>query len=373
MTEMSRPLRLAVVNQHDGGGATAAAREVLEWGPGRGFSVTWHPSAGEEAPDRLLATLEEERPDLVHLHCFYQAYGYDILPALCARFRVVFTVHDVAPVNQYGVECWECYRNSWCFGCPALGPIRRWRPNYRVLNRLRKRRLNRRSRCHLVYPSEWMRRRMARSELGAQASSVIPYGVDTRRFHPGPAHRADLGMPHGPIALFAGNMYSAEDHRKGLPDLLAQWPEVRSRVPGATLCVAGKVIGLAESSGVVFLGDVPPEQLPDVYRAADLFVLPTRGDNLPVAVLEAQASALPVVATRVGGVPEEVLDGETGRLVPPGDQRALAEAVVSLLLDSEARDQMGKRARTHVEGGFAREVSAEMHERLYRELVGGDL
>ncbi|MAG58836.1 MAG: hypothetical protein CMJ83_21310 [Planctomycetes bacterium] len=117
------------------------------------------------------------------------------------------------------------------------------------------------------------------------------------------------------------------------------------------------------------LGEIGGDRLPDLYRAADLLVLPTRGDNLPVAVLEAAASGLPAVGTRVGGVPEEVLDGKSGLLVSPGDEAALAAEMAALLSDPSLRTSFGRAAREHAVTRFSRSASARDHERLYRSLV----
>ena len=103
-------LRIAVVNQKAGGGATLAAHEVLAWGPARGHEVRVFPGEGSEDVERLLAELDEFGPDVVHTHCWYGSYPYDVIATLSERHAVVSTLHDVFPVNQYGVECWECYR-----------------------------------------------------------------------------------------------------------------------------------------------------------------------------------------------------------------------------------------------------------------------
>ena len=351
-------------------GATAAAREVLAWGPEHGLDVTYVPEDASPSSDRaLLARLDSLQPDIVHLHCFYQDFDYDLLPQLCARHKIVFTLHDVYTINQYGPECWECYRNPYCLGCPALGPIRRWRPNYRTRDRWRKRQVNRRSPCHLIYPSAWMRKRLAKSEWSAHPGTVIPYGIDTDRFSPGPPRRRAFGLPdETPVVLFAGNMYSEHDHRKGLPELLLAFEAVRLLHPNATLALAGDIRGLQDQRGVQHLGNVDEDRLPDLYRSADLFVLPTRGDNLPIAVLEAASSGLPTVATRVGGLPEQVLDDVTGHLVQPDDHHELADAIALCLSDPNKLRQMGQSARAHAVRTFAREVSARSHLDLYRQL-----
>jgi len=365
-------IRVAVINQHHGGGATAAAQEISDWGPGYGVNASYFPRGESPETD---ATLQRELdaldPHLIHLHCWYQSYRYDLIRELTDRWPVVFTAHDPFVVNQYGTECWECYRNGLCLGCPALGPLRRWRPNYRILDRLRKRRVNRRSPCHVICPSQWMERRLGRSEWGRLPTTVIPYSVDGDRICPGPGRRLGVGLPEtGPVVLFVGNMYGAKDHRKGLPDLLDAFDAVRALVPDATLAIAGTVEGLSAQGGVIVLGQLDQERLLEAYRAADLLVLPSLGDNLPVTVLEGMAAGLPVVATRVGGIPEQVVHGETGSLVEAGDRVALTEAMASLLTDAPRRARYGAAGRARFDALFTREVSARMHVDLYRRIAG---
>jgi glycosyltransferase involved in cell wall biosynthesis/uncharacterized membrane protein len=109
--------------------------------------------------------------------------------------------------------------------------------------------------------------------------------------------------------------------------------------------------------------------VPELLAAADLFVLSSRSEGLPISVLEAMAAGLPVVATNVGGVSELVVDGETGFLVPPADPRALAEALERLLRDPELRHRFGAAARRRAKRRFDVARFHEAHVRLYcREL-----
>ena len=101
----------------------------------------------------------------------------------------------------------------------------------------------------------------------------------------------------------------------------------------------------------------------ELLRAADLFVISSYLEGLGTSILDAMAAGLPVVGTRVGGIPEAVRDGETGLLVPPRDPAALAEALVRLALDPARRAAMGARGRDE-----AREHSADRTEALTRAL-----
>lgn len=125
------------------------------------------------------------------------------------------------------------------------------------------------------------------------------------------------------------------------------------------------MLGLAHA--VTFAGHV--SRVAHVYRALDVAVLPSLSEGMPNAALEAMLHGLPVVASHVGGVPEVVRDGETGLLVPPGDETQLAAALVALCADVERRKALGARGRERVLGHFAPHQRAERILGLYHELL----
>jgi glycosyltransferase involved in cell wall biosynthesis len=194
----------------------------------------------------------------------------------------------------------------------------------------------------------------------AERSRVIPYGVDVAAFSPAPERRgiwrAKLGIPDGaPLVLGVGRMATKKGFQvllEALPGLLAAQPEAHVVLAGGGDLLERFTTVAREWPGRVHLpGAVLRDTLPDLYRAADLFVLPAvhdaKGnvDGLPNVILEAMASGLPVVASGISGIPLAVEDGRTGLLVPEKDPPRLLAALLRLLGDRNAAREMGERGR----------------------------
>jgi len=212
---------------------------------------------------------------------------------------------------------------------------------------------------------------------GPQKFVTIHSGIDLAHFRSvqvDPAvKRKELGLPpDGAIVGTVGRLVPI----KGLEWLLKAAPQVLAQFPQACFVIIGDgpLLGelrqLTSKLGiglqVVFLG--AREDVLECLAALDLFVLPSLNEGMGRVLLEAMAVGCPVVATRVGGIPDIVADGTTGLLVPPRDDRALAEAILTLLRDRSRRAAYGEAARRHVDGRFDVETMVRNIERLYDEV-----
>ena len=189
---------------------------------------------------------------------------------------------------------------------------------------------------------------------------TIHNGIDLTRFRNTASRgrtRRELGIADGDVvAVVIGRLTAGKGHDTlfdALPRALSGAPELRFLIVGngpleAELRRRVGSAGLEERTLFTgFRSDVP-----DLLAAADLFVLPSHGESFPLTVLEAMAAALPVVATDVGGVPEAVVDGRTGLLVPPADAASLADALVRVGTDADLRRSMGEAGRVRAEREF---------------------
>lgn len=197
---------------------------------------------------------------------------------------------------------------------------------------------------------------------------ILRARVDLSRFSPdadAAAARARIGCDEGvPLILVFGRLVA----RKGVDRLIEAMPEIERRVAGTTLVVGGtgpqekSLRRLAARAGarVIFTGRVPHEDAPDLFAAADAFVLPVADrwfgleiEGLGVVLLEAQAAGTPCVTGTSGGTPEAVLDGTTGFVVDGHDRAALVEATTRLLSDPDLAKRMARAGREHVRTGFS--------------------
>jgi glycosyltransferase involved in cell wall biosynthesis len=196
---------------------------------------------------------------------------------------------------------------------------------------------------------------------------VIPNPVDV------PAWQAGLEASP-PTVLFLGVLLE----RKGVHDLLRAWPAVREAIPDATLVLAGsgdatdlwRLVGeLGIESSVRFAGWVEGEAKERLMKSAWVVALPSHVEAFPMAVLEALAAGVPVVASRVGGIASAIEHPRSGLLVTPGDASELARALVAILGNALRRKGMGRAARERALAEFSSEVVVPRLEALWRELA----
>lgn len=300
--------------------------------------------------------------EIVHLHGFSQK---SILIAVLARLfakRLVVTIHTAGQDDPEGVR--------------RRGALAYW--SYRLADRL-------------IAISDLMADHYRAAGLDPRKLRVCPNGIDTARFHPStPAERAALkaaigGLPSQLPWILSVGFFS----RDKSPDILYEaWLLLRERFgfetalvfAGATSSSYQEIDGSlittiaadAEARGmrhlVHFTGEV--RDIERYYRAADAFVMPSIREAFGMALVEAMASALPVVATRIDGVTDRIVqDGVTGDLVPPRDAAAIATALHRSFTDPVRAAAMGAAARRDVDARYGVAASSERWRRIYGELV----
>jgi len=330
---------------------------------------------------KRLLDLGGEQRDVLHLHNLHGGY-FDLrcLPWLTQQVPTVVTLHDTWLTSGHCAYMLECERwRTGCGHCPHLDTHPAVPRDKTAENWAFKRDILQRSRVHVVGPSRWILDKAADSILADATinARLIPNGVDQTVFAPADktAARLALGLPvESLILVFSGAARNSP--YKDSATLSAALPEIVRRVaPREVLLLSlGARVNASPVPGarvvsVPFLDD--PGDVARYLQAADLALHTAHAENHPLAILEAQSCGLPVVASNVGGVPETLVDGETGLLVPPDDPGALAQEASGLLFDDPRRESMGRAALAHASGRFGLDRMVDEYVRLYQELVGG--
>ena len=302
-----------------------------------------------------LLDLTPKRPDVVQCHNLHGNY-FDLreLVNLSHQVPVVLTLHDAWLLSGHCAHSFDCERwQTGCGDCPDLTippPVRRDATSF---NWQRKREIFSKSRLYIVTPSHWLMERVKKSILltAAAETKIIPNGVDLSVFQPGDkgSARTKIGIPPDTkVILFAG-----VDVRR---NLMKDYPTLRTAIVLLAEYLQNQniiIIELGEEAPAEHIGQTEirfvayqsdPKVVAWYYQATDVFIHAARADNFPTTILEALACGTPVVATAVGGIPEQIADGETGFLVPQGDAQAMAVRIEQLLRDDDLCQKMGRAA-----------------------------
>jgi len=285
-------------------------------------------------------TISRIEPDIVHVHHSFTPLSVLAVRA-CAKLGLpcVLTNHSLPPAGD--VDCW--------LKISYIAPYR-WllRPT-------------------IVTAVSVAAANFIQEFLGLKTEvKVIPNAVDTERFKPGLAERSDC-------ILYVGRLV----RRKGVHVLIEAFKILQRRGFDVKLVIGGKgymepllKFMASDTDNIVFLGAVSEEVKPALFAGAKVFVLPSlAGESFGVVLLEALSSGTPVVATRVGGIPEIVADGEEGFIIKPGNPEELAEAVAILLKSPDVWLKMSLKARRKAVEKYSIDKIGRLYEETYFEAL----
>jgi glycosyltransferase involved in cell wall biosynthesis len=319
--------------------------EFYERARRRGLSVRMVHCQGRadwRAVRQIEECIQEDGIQLLHTHG-YKADLYGYVAARRSGKPIVATCHN------------------WVGGTAALG----------IYNRLDRMALKRFQRLAAV--SDSVAQRLLDSGVSAKKIRTIANGIDVGLF--------ERARPL-PVFDFEGNkvvgMVARLDLQKGFEYLLRAARELCAAFPGLKVVIVGEgpdrqaiehmVQRFGLRSNVILAGQ--HSDMPGIYAAMDIFVLPSLNEGLPMTILEAMAASRPVIATRVGAIPKVIKDGETGLLVDPGDVDGLRNALARLLLDSDLCRCLGSAGHDWISGNYTSEAMALKYRQMYDEVLG---
>ena len=317
--------------------------------------------------------------DIFNLHVMRGGF-LSVNEIACLNAPVVWTIHDMWPFTggcTYSSGCQKFV--SQCIKCPINGDSdgkswvdlawvsHQWRLNaWKSFSPI------------LVAPSHWMADNIKRSKIFAGKDVVvIPNGLDVTSWRP--SVNVDLvcnkyNLPKGKKFILFGAVGGSDDYRKGY-DLLVESlndaaiqlksNDVHAVVFGGREVGVGRIGSIELTSIGRILGD---EALIELYSACDVFVAPSREDNLPTTVIEALACGVPVAGFRIGGMPDIVSTGAIGHLATAYDTADLADGIYQFLFKRD-RGQLRKLCNDHVKDHFSVDMQTKKYTNLYQNIV----
>lgn len=319
--------------------------EFYERARGRGLCVRMVHCKGRadwRAVRQIEEYIREDGIDLVHTHG-YKADLYGFLAAWRSRKPVVATCHN------------------WVGGTAALGI-------YNQMDRLVLKRFD-----ALAAVSDTVAQRLLDSGVSAEKIRTIANGIDVGAF--------ERGQPLPVLSVGAGKVVGVVarlDLQKGFEYLLRAIRELCNTFHAFKVVIVGEgpdrkaiedlIQEYGLQSNVVLAGQ--QSDMPGVYAAMDIFVLPSLNEGLPMTILEAMAASRPVIATNVGAIPSVIKDGENGLLVNPRDTDGLRNAIARLLSDPDLCRRMGDKAHDWVSRNYTSEAMALKYRQMYEAILG---
>jgi glycosyltransferase involved in cell wall biosynthesis len=312
------------------------------------------------------------RPDVIHCHNLHGGF-FDLraLPWLSRQAPVVLSLHDSWLLSGLCGHPFDCER--WKVGCGHCPYLSTWQEpawstrDGTAYNWRRKKKIFAQCRLHVTTACQWLMNKVRQSILApaVKDARVIPYGVDLHLFQPGDrlAAREKLGIPADALILLTIARTLVTNPSKDYPTLRKAMILLAARHPKLRIILIAR--GEARPTETQGNSEIRYEpwtssaaDIVHYYHAADIYVHVAKMDTFPLSILEAQACGIPVVASAVGGIPEQVrslvaanaeirsweADKATGVLAPPGDHEALVSAIERLALDHGLRSGMGANA-----------------------------
>ena len=345
-----------------------------------------------------LLELPPQQPEIVHCHNLHGDY-FDLraLRSISQRSAVVLTLHDAWLLSGHCSHSFECERwKTGCGECPDLTIYPAISRDATSYNWRRKRTIFEESHLNVATPCQWLMQKVEQSMLGTaiKQARVIPYGIDLTVFCPAPKEtaRAALGFSKDArIILFTANGIRRNIF-KDYQTMRAAIARMTEKSKQSILFVALGENGGTERVGGAEILFVPYQKDPMLvaryYQAADIYLHGAKVDTFPNTVLEALACGTPVVATAVGGIPEQInglnvsgsrtqglganchrVEDATGILTTPGNAEEIALAIEHLVADSSLRIRLGKNAAKDAAQRFDLRREAKDYLDWYEEIL----
>ena len=343
-------------------------------------SMTWR--LGLNYVDTISSLKISEHPffqdtEILNFHNLHGGYfNYLAIPKLTEYKPAVWTLHDMWSLTGHCVYSYDCDR--WKIGCGKC-PYPDTYPGIQMDNTYLEWRLKNwvysRSNLVIVTLTKWLTEEAKQSMLNRFPIHHIPNGIDSEAYQPLDPElcKQILGIPKDKkVLMFAAQ--NIQDNRKGgdlLLKILSDLPEsLKSETLLLILGNGGEAISQMVGISAINLGYITGDRMKSIaYSSADLFLCPTRADNLPMVLQESMACGTAMVSFDVGGVPDLVRPNITGYLAKAEDPNDFRNGIIQLLEDINLREKMGQNGRAIVLQEYSLELQAQRYMTLYQEIL----
>ena len=315
--------------------------------------------------------------NILNLHNLHSGYfNYLAISKLTETKPAVFTLHDMWSFTGHCAYSYDCDR--WKTGCGKC-PYPKTYPEIKLDNTRLEWKLKNwvysKSNLAIVTLSHWLTEQAKASMLNRFPIHHIPNGIDTNTYQPLDRELCKnvLGISENKRVLLFG-ADSLKDQRKGgdlLLKALQQLPQsLKSETILLTFGNGSESITSELGMQTINLGYVNSDRLKSIaYSAADLFIFPTRADNLPLVLQESMACGTPMISFNVGGVPDLVRHGVTGHLAKAENPHDFAKGIIELLEDNDKRAEISRNCRQIAEIDYPIELQAKRYIEIYQQLL----
>jgi glycosyltransferase involved in cell wall biosynthesis len=306
------------------------------------------------------------KPDIIHCHNLHSDFfDLRILEKLSNSVPLFITLHDCWMLTGHCVYPYECTKwKTTCRKCPYPKHTIQTKRDASIVNQWRKKQIYRKSKLHISAPSIWLRKMAEKSILkeGAIEFRTIPNGINEKTFSPGckTKARAKLGLcKKKKIILFAGSA-ATKNPAKGWNNLLnlLKYAKNKKNFPESVVLILGdtfkeKIYGNIILKSINWVSS--EKELVNYYRASDLYLHLANAENFPLSILEAMHCGVPVVASNVGGIPEQIIHEKTGFVLKLTEKNEIIHCIEKILTNTKLHDLLSTEARIHALKNFSQD------------------
>jgi glycosyltransferase involved in cell wall biosynthesis len=321
---------------------------------------------------RLFSSKKFKEADIIHCHNLHGNYfNLSSLEKISKLKPVIWTLHDMWAVTGHCAHSFECQKyQAGCNHCPHLDVYQKiaWDNSFYLWKK--KKDIYTKAKLEIVVPSLWLKNIVEKSILNQQPVNLIYNGIDTNLFKPQDKiqTRKELGLPlDKKIILFLAdggknNPWKGWEYAEKIAESFINDKDT------IFLCVGGNNNKLNNIDFTGYIAD--PKKIAQYYAAADVFLFPSLAENFPLVVLEAMSCGLPVLAFKVGGVPEAVNHKENGYIAEYKNQEDLTNGLRWLLkLNPEEIKTISLNCSTRVRDNFSLDLMAKNYFNLYQKVL----